>query len=305
MFESGNQILQGLAAGSWRAPLGKNFAGELSATTGVNKYDEYPGYGHLLARARIHVAGSRSGGWLSGASGQSWISSSSATPYQLELGGWSVYQSVVIGATATRTWFADTAYADIVGLARFTDARLEITGTLGLRTWSDGGGEGVYGEINAQIPIWKRFAGIASGGRYPSDPVRGVIPANYVSVGMRINAQSGGSRLTGALTRDSYRTDPPRAGEARLQIKSSTDDLRVIQVHAPGAESVVVTGDFTDWQPVPLLHVENGRWEIVWRVTPGVHRVNIRLNDGAWLVPKGLRSEEDEFGGAVGILVVW
>ena len=92
-------------------------------------------------------------------------------------------------------------------------------------------------------------------------------------------------------------------GEARLTIASSDGDVRLIRVRAPGAESVTLTGDFTDWQPVPMLRADGDRWEVTWPITPGVHRVNVRVNNGEWIVPRGLRVELDDFGGAVGILV--
>jgi hypothetical protein len=63
-------------------------------------------------------------------------------------------------------------------------------------------------------------------------------------------------------------------------------------------------GDFTDWQPVALTHTGAGAWEIRLPLTPGVHRVNVRVDGGAWSVPAGARREESEFGGVVGVVVV-
>jgi hypothetical protein len=39
-------------------------------------------------------------------------------------------------------------------------------------------------------------------------------------------------------------------------------------------------------------------------IAPGVHRVNIRVDGGAWRPPPGLSVVRDEFGGEVGLLVV-
>ena len=307
VFESGNSILQGLAAGGWRTPLAGTLRGELSGSAGLNKYADYPAYGHALGRGRLHLAGRRAGGWVGAATGQSFFDDSSATPYEIELGGWAVYQRLALGATVTRTWFADTAYLDAVGTARWKDQYWEVSGSAGFRAWSRGGGEGVYGELHAQVPLWGRLVGVASGGRYPSDPVRGVIAANYVSVGLRVTL--GPTHVTSpniarSLTREFEESDSPYVGEARLTVASSDGDVRLIRVRAPGAESVSIMGDFTDWQPVPMLRGEGDRWEVTWRIAPGVHRLNLRVNAGEWIVPRGLRVEEDEFGGAVGILVI-
>ncbi len=308
VFESGNRILQGLTAGGWRTRLGGRFLGELSGSVGINVYENYPGYGHLLSRVRFHYVGLRSGAWLAVATGQSYTGSASATPYEIELGGWTMSRDLAIGATVTRTWVADVDYLDILGTARIRDRLFEIDGSLGFRASGEGGGEGVYGELHVQVPLAERLTALVAGGRYPSDPVRGVITANYVSAGLRIHALTSSSTRSTILLGNSFgtsaRSEPPRTGQARLTIGSSSGDYHTIRVEAPGAEYVELSGDFTDWQPLPLMRTERGHWELAIRIEPGVHRVNVRLNTAAWIVPQGVRAEEDEFGGRVGILVV-
>jgi len=107
-----------------------------------------------------------------------------------------------------------------------------------------------------------------------------------------------------ALFRELERPGAPDPGEARLTVPTSLNDLHTIRVEAPGAQEVEITADFTDWQPMTLRRNSSGDWEITLRITPGVHRVNVRLNGGSWIVPRGLRVEVGDFGGGVGILVV-
>ena len=308
VFESGRHIVQGLAAGAWRASLHDRFRGEISGSAGINVYDNNPGYGHLLGRARLHLAGALSGAWIGGATGLSYEGSTSTTPYEVELGGWTVYEGVAMGAIATRTWNAGAEYLDIVGTARWHDEFFEIDSSLGVRGWSEGGGKGFYGEVHAQAPIWKQVSVLISGGRYPSDPVRGVIAANYVSVSLRVETFSSPTSPSPtplrALFRELERPGKPGAGEARLTALTSLRDLHTIRVEAPDAQSVELTADFTDWQPIALRHTSRGFWEVTVRITSGVHRVNVRLNGGPWIVPRGLRAQEDDFGGSVGVLVV-
>jgi hypothetical protein len=45
-------------------------------------------------------------------------------------------------------------------------------------------------------------------------------------------------------------------------------------------------------------------WAAVVRVPPGVHRVQIRLDGGAWLAPPGLPRADDGPGGPSGTLLV-
>jgi hypothetical protein len=305
VFETGNRILQGLAAGAWRTRLRGRIRAELSGSAGINVYEDYPGYGHLLGRARLHLSGYTSGGWLGGAIGQSYLGSNSATPLEIESGGWIVHHGIAATLLAKQTWIADTAYLDVVSTGRWHDNHVEVDGSLGFRAWSSGGGEGVYGELHVQVPIWKSIAATVAGGRYPSDPVRGVIAANYVSVGLRITAFSSPAPATASsLLREVRRPEPVRAGETRITIQPATQGTHTISVEAAGAESVELSADFTDWEPVSLNHSTGNRWELIIRIPPGIYRVSLRVNGGSWIAPGGVRAEEDEFGGRVGVLVV-
>ena len=48
----------------------------------------------------------------------------------------------------------------------------------------------------------------------------------------------------------------------------------------------------------------DGRWEAWLDATPGLYRVNLRLDDGPWLAPPGMPSVDDDFGGRVGLLAL-
>jgi hypothetical protein len=67
---------------------------------------------------------------------------------------------------------------------------------------------------------------------------------------------------------------------------------------------VEISGDFTNWTPVPLKLGSNGWWDVTLPIGPGKYQMNLRLDGGEWLVPPGLLSMLDEFGGKVGLLVV-
>jgi hypothetical protein len=306
VFESGNRILQGLAAGAWRTRLRDRISAELSGSAGINVYEDYPGYGHMLGRARLHWSGRAGGGWIGGAVGQSYLGSGSATPVEIELGTWTAQHGIAATVLAKQTWIAESAYLDVVGTGQWHDDYVELDGSLGFRAWSKGAGEGVYGELNVRVPIWKQIAAIVAGGRYPSDPVRGVIAANYVSAGLRITALSSPTpSSTSALLRELERAEPlPRPGEARITIVPATQGTQTITVEAPGAESVELTADFTDWEPVSLSESSSGRWELTIRVSSGVYRFNLRVDGGPWIAPIGVRAEDGEFGGRVGVLLV-
>ena len=82
------------------------------------------------------------------------------------------------------------------------------------------------------------------------------------------------------------------------------DGRRTLRVHAPGATSVEVAGDFTDWRPQSLVRAGGGWWVTTIAIAPGTHELNLRVDGSGWTVPPGLTALEDEFGGVVGVLTV-
>jgi hypothetical protein len=94
--------------------------------------------------------------------------------------------------------------------------------------------------------------------------------------------------------------DGDAAGEAMVH-----DTLRVVLlVDAPHAESVELRGDATQWSITRLRRLTNGRWRAELKLPPGAHRLAVRADGGQWIAPPGLPIGNDEFGSAVGVLVV-
>jgi hypothetical protein len=80
--------------------------------------------------------------------------------------------------------------------------------------------------------------------------------------------------------------------------------LRVVTVRLHAAATLELMADFTDWEPVGMTQLPNGDWTLERGIAPGTHRVAIRVNGGAWVVPPNLPHVSDEFGGEVGLLIV-
>ena len=81
-------------------------------------------------------------------------------------------------------------------------------------------------------------------------------------------------------------------------------DRLVVRVHCRDVTGVEIAGDFTDWKPVRLEPLHGGWWYQTLHVPPGVHRVQLRLDGGAWQSPPGLPRADDGPGGPSGSLVV-
>lgn len=304
VFESGNRIIQGTAAGAWLAPLTPSWRVELSGSSGISAYESFPVYGHVLARARVHAVARRAGGWLGASAGRSFARDTVLTPYELSAGGWAVWDRISAGLAVHRRRLADSTYVDVIASATLRDPYFEVEATVGTRPWSRGTPEGFYGEISARLPVGGHAALIVSGGRYPADPVRGVIGARYVSAAVRLSALGSLRPRPSVAVADTRLDDSlPRDGVA-LRAVPEREGVWTIRVRAAGASRVEVTGDFTDWQARDLVETDPGVWELALPLGAGVYRVNVRVDGGGWIVPLGTRSERDDFGGTVGILVI-
>ncbi len=310
VFESGNGVLQGTVAAAWLGPVRQWWRLEVSGSGGASKYAAEPGTGHLLGAARLHFFGTGSGGWVGASTGAS-LGGGSAVPLEVSAAGWTGWDRVVVVGTVTATSLGPERHLDLVGAVRWSGSRFDVEARVGARPWTrspGGAGDAVpggYGELTAIVPLTERLGVTLSGGSYPSDPVRRVLGAKYLSAGVRL--RTFGPRapvvplVAPALLRG--RSGSPSESGARLGITGS-GSLRIISLRAVGVRSVELMADFTDWSAVALTQRAPGLWEIELPLSPGIYRVNVRLDGGPWAAPAGTRVERTEFGGEVGIVVV-
>jgi hypothetical protein len=135
-------------------------------------------------------------------------------------------------------------------------------------------------------------AGTASGSRFVLDAEH-----RYFTVGFRVRPRSA---IAETITRSA---DVP-AVIGPLGIEPTSVGQYRLSLWAPRAHSVELSGDFTGWQPVMLARGEGGEWSVSLALVAGTHRVNARIDGGAWIVPPGLTAVSDDFAGNVGVLVV-
>lgn len=80
--------------------------------------------------------------------------------------------------------------------------------------------------------------------------------------------------------------------------------LWILRAGVAEASRVDVAGDFSDWDPVPLVRQGSGAWTARLRLATGVHQIALRVDGGPWVAPAGLATVTDEFGGVAGVFVV-
>lgn len=308
-FASGRSTWQGsLATSVFTPPLGRARP-ELWVTGGGSRYHTFPGFWHAVGGARVHFPIRRGTAWLDGSAGVTSFGAGGRRVAMLGTGLWARRSNATFTAGLAHTWVGDTSYADLQGTARVAQGAWELSGVGGVRFGGRGGGAGVFAEATLTLALGPWAALVLGGGRYPSDPARGTIPGRYASAAIRVRPLAAARRVPRAPPAVPVFTAGASnaslsAIAAWLQVEVEPDGVVRLAVHAPLAASVELAGDFTDWEPVPLRRTDAARWEWRGRLVPGVHRVNLRLDRGPWMVPEGAARVADDYGGEIGMIVV-
>lgn len=309
-FESGNTSVQGGLAGSAFTPAAGRWRGELWAAAGGSRYADFASFWHALGGVRAHFLAGRTSAWVGGSVGRTSFAAAPRPAVAVAAGLWTRRFGTTLTLSASRTRVGDTTYTDVGTLARTRRGRLELETALAARLWSRDGGRGVFGEASAVHNLSPRTALVLAAGRYPTDPIRGSIAGRYLTAGLRLRSLVQRRRAPRPApvpvfaAAGSDASAPGEAAAAWLEIHPDAGGVVRLVILTPHAVSVEVAGDFTDWQPVPLRRVDPSRWETALRIARGVHRINVRLGGGAWIVPAGATPAADDYGGEIGMFVV-
>ncbi|GJG87152.1 hypothetical protein tb265_23330 [Gemmatimonadetes bacterium T265] len=315
-FESGHTSFQTGVAGSVLTPEFLNVRGEVYGTFSSTRYLQSLAATNVYGAGRLHAAGPGGGVWAGAGGG--FVAQNSGLPKaiaQVDAGVWARDENLLYTITVLPTRVGPGRYADVTGAVRWEGARGELAVSTGYRARANDSVPGVQAWGEAWLTVWlgRRLAVVTGAGVFPYDAVQGLPGGRYASAGLRLvtrRAPVGDPALRAELTEPYDLRRLSRAGKARLaaerfQVSDSPDGMRVVRIRVSGAARVELMADFTDWTPVPLARGADGtEWRVALVIGPGVHRVNVRVNDGGWEVPEGLTPVRDDFGGTVGIFVV-
>ncbi len=307
-FQSGRRSLDGSANGSWFTPLARHWRGELGVAAGASDYASIASFSHGQIDARLHVMDEDRGGWLAATLGRSSFGGGPRPVTVLAVGAWLLRDDKTMFLSLDRSFIGDTAYTDLRSSARWRRGRIVLEGVVGARVWSRGGGRGVFGEGSATLTLGRQAALVLSAGRYPTDVVSGSLAGRYVTAAFRLGTITIRRPPAPALP-----TNPHASGsngsstmETRLEIRARQDDEVQLTLFAPGATAVEISGDFTDWRPVPLRRnpASADAWVASFRISKGLHRINVRRDGGPWMAPGGTTRSADDYDGEVGVFIL-
>jgi len=312
-FTSGGSSVQGTISASRFISVRDRLAAELGGLAGGSSHNDGTRTGEILANGRLHF-GRSSGELFTGAAiGRACYGGSCPMLVLGELGAsfevaagsavLSVNPAMVsdsiryADAQASFSWTSDQVEIGALFGHRFGDALTVLSADT--RTWAS---------VTASRWIIPRVALVASGGTYPIDPTQGFPGGRFVSLSVRVKTGilrgPRSSDITpGAGIPDSV---PSAAAIVDFRIDRARDGTVKFTANATGARLVEISGDFTRWDPLRMEEnpAHPGAWSVALPIERGKYQMNIRINGGQWTVPPGLLPMADEFGGAVGLLVI-
>lgn len=143
------------------------------------------------------------------------------------------------------------------------------------------------------LQITERFGLLGALGQQLADPLRGLPQAFLWSASARL---SFGPKPLPVMQRSliaSAEVIPFVGGGGELSIR----------VFASDTMHVEVAGDFSEWEPLPL--VREGPYFISrTELSSGKYRVAVRVNGGEWRAPRNLARVRDDYGGEAGLVVI-
>jgi hypothetical protein len=151
---------------------------------------------------------------------------------------------------------------------------------------------------SGQVAVWisSQVAAVAGGGREPAQPTRGLPARSFGSFGLML--------AYWPIPRGVVPVETPASLVQAFEMRPAGPEVQRISARIGGVESVEVMGDFSDWEPMPLIRRGRDAWELLVPMSPGVHQINMRIDRGVWIAPPGMPARKDGFDGEVGIVVV-
>lgn len=317
---AGNWSAQANAGASLFTPRISSLMGELAGYTSGSANADGSRTAALSAMARAHLLGEQSGVWLGAGGGRVWDGARWRNLIEGEAGGWMSIPYGTLSAVVTPSRLGDTIkYTDAEGTLSVFQNRVGIDLIAGFRSGSAlpivGGDSKAWGSASASYWVTSAVALIVSAGTYPVNYGQGFPGGRFVSAGVRIGSMPGRVRSSDHPQRETAGLLPAGAVSlpSEAAVSPSVETFRVTQertgrtrftIAAPAASRVEIAGDFSNWDPVWLSRNSDGSWSTALTLSPGIYEMNIRIDGGPWISPPGLQAKNDEFGQAVGLLIV-
>ena len=191
------------------------------------------------------------------------------------------------------------SYADAAGGWRHEAGALSLGISGGFRFQSSGGPDvDSWQLVDATTWFAPHAALVLTAGRTLADYVRGTPRTTWAGVSLRLSPDAHFSLARRAA---------PDRSLPRLAVTRISAERVDIEITAPNATTIELMADFTEWQPIALERA-GGVWRVAGgggrAITPGLHRVSIRVDGGPWTVPSNLPRADANAEASFGLVTV-
>ena len=311
-FSSGGWSSQGSLSASRFIPTHHGFLGEVGGFVGGSTHNDGTRTGEAIANGRLHLAGANGEVFAGLGGGRTWDAAAWRSVLLGEAGG-----SVGSGPTSAMLTISPTMVSDSI---KYADTQVSLSwkgqpvdlgALLGFRLGDQlttlSANVRSWASVSAVFWVAPRIGVAVGGGSYPVDPTQGFPGGRFVSLSLRFGQRRPTEQSKDQISQQSQprilapEIVPAASGFATNRGAGGVVTLRV---NVPGARLVEISGDFTNWTPVQLAPAPGGWWSTRLPIKTGKYQMNMRVDGGQWIVPPGLLSMADEFGGTVGLLVI-
>lgn len=323
VFDDGRWSMQGAVSGSrystpipipelvipfapdYYVPFFRALRGEFSVTGNGSAQQGLLPTLQIATQARAHFLGADRGVWAGGGFSRAFDGAFWQTTLAGDVGGWLRRAGTVVSASYQPQQLQNgDLLGDVVGTFDRTFRTITVSANLGARVGEARNAPVRWLALATTFPVNRRLLATLSVGKYPADLLQGLPGARFASLSVRLPARSPFVRRSDTLATAVVPDLPSDAVMLTIAGGGGASTQRVVRVRAPASERVELMGDFTGWEPVQLVRTPAGVWEATLSITPGQHRLNVRLDGGEWLVPTNVARVTDEFSGVVGLIVV-
>lgn len=308
-FTSGGWSTQGTLSGSLFSAPTPNALVEIGGFAGGSVHHDGTQTGEVLANLRLHNPRSWGELFAGGGVGRTSFGGRAENIFVGEAGvstrAGSIDGTLVVSPVAIDS----LRYADSQLSLSWSRGNFDFLTLLGFRVGDQlanlGATARAWGSMSAVAWIKRHVALVFAGGAYPIDPTQGFPGGRFLSASIRLARGDAREVAASAASASRVITAPvEEAAVERFTWQRSGDHQVTLRVNAPHASTVEVNGDFTSWTPVRLTGSSDGWWSVNLPLDPGKYQMNLRVDGGKWIVPPGLLSMSDEFGGIIGLLIV-
>jgi hypothetical protein len=312
-FTSGGWSTQGSLSASRFIPIDRGFFGELGGFAGGSTHNDGTRTGEVIANGRLHFARDKSEFFLGFGGGRTWDAVAWRSLLLGEVGASISSEPTSALFTISPTMVNDSIkYADAQASLSWKGEAVDLGALLGFRLGNQ------LTTLSANVKSWASASavfwmtpriGVAlGGGNYPVDPTQGFPGGRFVSLSLRLaqgrRQSQQPSEQSGQESHLPELAPNNTSGVIGFVATRGVGDAITLRVNAPDARSAEINGDFTNWVPAQLSAAGGGWWTGTFPIRRGKYQMNIRVSGGQWIVPPGLLSLVDEFGGTVGLLII-